>query len=151
MKNFRPLDSRETKKILTQIEEHFGIKEKFTDYAMLMDPKDKVYLVSKSFIKISSERLKINNIGVYFGRYESNQLRLSIEGTQWIKPKKNVLILDEKQISDWMKGFDIDIDNAHQGILAIKHNKDFYGCGKAGNGRLFNFVSKNRRLSVVNE
>jgi len=92
-------------------------------------------------------KLRINSLGLYFGKIEKDGLRLSIEGSQLIgnKSKKNVIKLDDNQVKEWMAGEVLEIKD-YKGFVIIKHKNDFLGCGKAKEDRILNFVPKTRRL-----
>ncbi|MDD5254189.1 MAG: hypothetical protein PHG05_03770 [Candidatus Nanoarchaeia archaeon] len=141
------LDSKEKKQLLMRISKQYGINELKLDYIFLKDQKGKIYLISNKLREFDRERLNIVSYGLYFAREES-ELRLSIEGSQLIgkNATKNIIELNEKQIKQWMQGLDIDIDSDCDGFVLIKHNKDFYGCGKYKDNKILNFISKDRRI-----
>jgi len=104
--------------------------------------------VSKKLGEINTKKLRINSIGVYFCKPEKGGIRLTIEGCQMIKPQKNVAEIDDKQLAKWMKGEDIEFMEASlKGYAAVKHGKDFFGCGFCKGGKIINYVAKGRRLA----
>ena len=117
------LNTREVKKILNWLKKHYGIKELKIDKAFLKSTKDKIYLISRKISELEAKNLRINLIGMYFAKEEKNGIRLSIEGSQIIGPEatKNVIQLDEQQISDWIKGKDIEYNARVEGFVIIKH------------------------------
>ncbi len=140
------LNNREIKKILKQLE-YFGFEGRL-NYAFLKKKDGKLYILDRKFGEIDTKNLRINNLGLYFGKEENSGIRLSIEGSQLIRPDKNVIELDEKQVKQWMHGKDIAMQTEEQGIKAIKSGKDFFGCGILKQNKLLNFVPKNRRLTT---
>ena len=143
------LSGRELKPILKVMQEQWGAKPDW-DYGWLLSTKNKIYLVSKDIGKIDTNKLRVTAIGMYFGEWKNNQLRLSIEGSQLFGPlaTKNVVQLSDAELSDWLKGIDVDKQGHWQGFVIIKHNTDFIGSGKAKDGKILNFVPKARRLLV---
>ena len=133
------------------LEKRFGFKDNL-DYVFLMNNKNKLYITNNDFGKINTEKLRINNIGMYFGEIANNEIRLSIEGSQLIgrKCSKNILELDDNYTKQWLNGIDIDIDYKEKGYILLKSKGDFLGCGKAVNSKILNFIPKNRRVNVIN-
>lgn len=154
------LNSRETKHILERLEEQYGyIYDKTTqDYVFLMNKDNRIYLVSRSVELLPYQEMKIDSLGTYIGELYKESIRLSIEGSQFVGPKskKNVIDLDKDEMLAWLKG--ADIEHADTGrdfiILRYKDSKtgyvDYLGAGKFKDGKIMNYVSKSRRLVVVN-
>src|SRR3989344_1908684 len=98
------LSNQETKEILSKLKEQFGIKEK-------------IYLFNGDFseeqIKSLEEITFIEKTGVYIGAIFSptNEIRLSIEGTQIFKKqiRKNIFEINGEQLNDWMLGRELNI------------------------------------------
>ena len=151
MNQLKILNNKEIKGILKLLKYQFGFKEKF-NYVFLMSSKNKIYLVNKNIGEIDLEKIRIDAIGLYFGELNHGELRLSIEGSQMIgkKANKNIVELDKKESELWSMGNDIDKGLDVSGFVILKHKKDFIGCGKYKEGKIFNYVPKERRLRVVN-
>ena len=151
MQKLKILNNKEIKEILGLLDYQFGFNEKL-DYVFLMSSKNKIYLVNKNIERIDLEKLRIDAIGLYFGELNREELRLSIEGSQMIgvKSNKNVVELDKKEAELWSMGNDLKKELLVHGFIILKHKKDFIGCGKYKEGRIFNYVPKERRLRVVN-
>ena len=145
------LNSKEVKKILNWLKEHYGIKELKIDKAFLKSSKDKIYLISKKIAELETKNLRINIIGMYFAREDKNGIRLTIDGSQIVgsKATKNVVELNVKQISDWVKGNDVEFEADVEGFVIRKHANDFYGVGKYKEGKILNYVPKERRIKTV--
>ena len=146
MKNFQIFNTRDVKQLLSVLKVQFSYEDKL-DYVFLLTPKDRLYAVDRDVFDFELNRLRIDTLGLYFGTYIDNKLRLSIEGSQIIGPKcnKNILELDAEEMKQWMKGIDIDKNNA-EGLYLIKHEEDFLGTGKIVKGKLYNYVPKTRRV-----
>jgi NOL1/NOP2/fmu family ribosome biogenesis protein len=153
------LNSRETKNILEKLEEQYGYNATRTEleYIMLMNKDNRIYLVSRNIERLPYDKLKIDSIGMYFGELYKESLRLSIEGSQMIGPEstKNVVELNHEQMIEWIKGVDLEFEDTGRHFVITKYTntdgrQDFLGCGKYKDGKLMNFVSKSRRLIVVN-
>lgn len=142
------LNSKKVKEIHEKLKKQFGFDKKL-DYAFLKSNKGKIYIVTKDIANVDYENLRIDSMGNYFAAEEKNEIRLSIEGSQVIGPdaKENVLELNREQFVQWFKGEDLEISNEINGFQIIKHNKDFIGTGRAGAGKLRNFIPKTRRIT----
>lgn len=139
------LPKKEINKILNKLKDYYGIKELKLDYAFLLSSKYKIYLISKDFNNIKTN-LRINGLGLYFLNI-SKGLRLSIEGSQIIgkKATKNIHKINDKELKEWLKGYDLDCKDL-QGYKLIKNKNDFYGIGLATNNEIKNFIPKYRRI-----
>jgi len=148
MQNLTILNRKQIKKILQLLNKQFGFKDDL-NYVFLQNRDGKIFFVNKSIGNLDLNKLRINSIGLYFGKLENDGLRLSIEGSQIIddQAKKNLVELNEKQVKEWIAGEDLEIKD-YSGYVLIKHKKDFLGCGKAKENRILNFVPKTRRFSL---
>lgn len=92
--------------------------------------------------------LKFARKGVHFGTLEKDGLRLSIEGSFIVGKiaKKNVLEVDDESAIKWLRGEDLEVSRGLQGYYIVKWREYFLGCGRASNGRLRNYVPKDRRI-----
>lgn len=148
--NFKILNRREIKEILSLIESQWDAKIKL-DFVFLKDRSDKIYIINKEFVALNLDKLRIQSIGLYFGTILNGELRLSIEGSQIVGPKakKNVIDMTDEQVKAWLKGEDILAENKEKVFVILKHNNDFIGTGKFREDRVLNFVPKERRLKVA--
>ena len=145
MLNLKFLNKKETRQILNKIKDRFGTTFS-EDYIFLKNSQDKIFIISRDFAKLDTEHIRLNNIGLYVARIERAGIRLTIEGSQLIKPTKNTLKITKQQQSQWLNGQELDIDKNLEGYLIVKSGKDFIGTGKAREGKLLNFIPKRRRI-----
>jgi len=82
---------------------------------------------------------------LYFLSIVKDGLRLSIDGSQLFKAKKNILELDKKGFEKWMTGEELILEKEN-GYFLIKYNDDFLGCGKSTGNKILNYVPKARRV-----
>jgi NOL1/NOP2/fmu family ribosome biogenesis protein len=149
---FRFLTKQEKEKMVKQLDEQFGIKEVHEQIARL--GKERIILfsgeVSEKEIQILDRFARIEGVGVYFAKIDekTNDIRLSIEGTQFLKNQitKNIFELNEKQAEEWMMGQDLNIATGKKGFYIIKFKEDFLGTGKISENKISNFIPKSRRL-----
>ncbi len=147
IKHLTVLNSRDVKKIYEQLEQQYGFKEKLP-YAFLKSNKDKLYIVHRDIDHIDSEDLKIDTLGLYFATQHPTELRLSMEGSQFLgaHATKNVLELTKEQTKAWFRGEDLSISPDLIGFQIVRHDLDYLGCGKASHGKLYNYLPKTRRI-----
>lgn len=150
MNQLKILNSREIKLVKEAVKNQFGC-EIVEDLVFLKNQKDRVFITNKDIAKLDLDRLKINSIGLYFGEYKHEKLRLSIEGAQFVgkSAKKNIVILKEEDAARWMKGNDISLQKKSLtlgGFVILKHGDDILGCGKYNGEKILNYVPKERRV-----
>jgi NOL1/NOP2/fmu family ribosome biogenesis protein len=161
MQNLKILNSRETKHLLEMLERQYGFDEKKSglNYIFMMNKDNRIYVVSRDASMIDFDLIKIDTLGLYFGEIYKESIRLSIEGAQIVgqHATKNVIYITKEDMLDWVKGNDLVFDDCGKDFVIVKHKnvktgkEDIMGCGKYKDGKLMNYVSKSRRLIVVNE
>lgn len=154
------LNSRDTKHIIEKLSEQYGYNyDKTTqEYVFLMNKDNRIYLVSRQIELLPYQEMKIDSIGIYIGELYKESIRLSIEGSQIIGPKadKNIIDLNRDEMIEWIKGADILHEDTGRDFIIIRYKDtetgyvDYLGAGKYKDGKIINYVSKSRRLVVVN-
>lgn len=142
-------NTRDRKELFNQLKEQFDFQVEL-DYLFFEASDDKIFLLSKDFASVDLEGLRVNNKGMYFAKRERDGLRLSIEGSQMIQAKKNLIPLNKAQAETWMKGEDILMDG-NVGFVIVQQDKDILGCGSLRNNILRNMVPKERRLHSITD
>jgi len=160
IKNLRILNSKDTKHLAEKLLEQYGYDydKKANEYVFLMNKDNRIYIVSRSIANVPYDDMKIDSVGMYFGELYKDSLRLSIEGSQMIgsQANRNVIEISKEQMLDWVKGMDIEHEDTGKDFIIIKHtdedtgNADYLGAGKYKDGKIMNYVSKSRKLVVVN-
>jgi NOL1/NOP2/fmu family ribosome biogenesis protein len=148
MQHLKILNRKEIKVILKFLKENFDMSSE-PDYVFFENPKGKIYLLSKKFADLDEKRLRINNLGLYFGKKEKDGFRLTLEGAQLIGAKKNIIEISKDQMAGWMRGEDLEAEHDSNVYVIIKHKKDILGCGKFKDGKILNSVPKERRITKV--
>ena len=142
----QPMNSKEVNNVLKQLKEQFDIDFP-KDYYFFKNNKGRIFIISKKLKDIDLDKVRVNELGLYFATEERGGIRLSIEGSQLLKnAKKNILELNEEQFLSWLKGFDIEVNDKRQGYMLVKHKNYFCGSGKLKENKLLNFVPKSRRI-----
>lgn len=149
------LNTNEKKEIQNKLKEQFGINK--ISGILLKRGQERIFLYQgdlspKEISKLDLARINLERVGVYFCKFQNNEIRLSIEGTQILKNQitKNIFELNKEQLEIWMKGNELNISTGKKGFLIIKYKEDFLGCGKASTEKITNFIPKNRRLKEKN-
>lgn len=146
------ISKQEKQEIEKKIKEQFGINE--LPFLLVKSGKEKVrgFSGSLSIHEISelARNVNIETIGIYLCKEERDGIRLSFSSTNITQIKqqigKNIIELDEKQKEEWLKGRDLFLENDFHGFVVLKYKDYFIGCGKLSNGRIANFVPKERRI-----
>ncbi len=142
-------DTKKRKKLLTQLNEQFGVSE--LPRVLFETGKEKVRGFSGDLTIDELYSLdKIANIefiGLYLFRQELIYLRIGFDEALLLKNQfsKNIVELNESQVLEWMNGKSLQISLA-KGIYVVKRNEDVFGCGISDGHNLINFVPKERRI-----
>ncbi|MDP2926351.1 MAG: hypothetical protein Q8N99_08290 [Nanoarchaeota archaeon] len=145
----KPLLNTEKKKIINQLNEQYGIKK--LPYLIILFGNEKLRLYSGNLSRIElyhlDNKVNIENVGLYFAKWEREELRLTLDGIQILKNQitKNILELVDEQTQEWMKGNDLDI-KTDKGWYILRNNNEFLGCGKSTGEKISNFIPKERRI-----
>lgn len=146
----KPLTSTDKKKIIEQLKDQFGISE--LPYLLIQFGQEKIRaysgILSKEELYYLDREIRIENIGLYFAKYENNnEIRLTLDGVQLLKNQitKNIVELNDRQANEWLMGNDLDIQT-NPGWKILKHNNELLGCGKSTGERITNFMPKERRI-----
>lgn len=159
MMNLKFLYSKEKKDILKKLE-YYGIKK--LPFLLTESGKEKIRgysgILSNEEIFELDKGVGIDLIGMYlFHNYEDN-LRLSFDAISALKDQitKNILNITDKQAEEFLKGRDILLTREEEeqikatgearGFKIISNNGDFLGTGKLAEGRITNYMPKERRL-----
>ena len=146
----RILGESEKNKVISELQERFGIKE--IPGTLVMRGKERLFLFSGGFdgkaLKRLEEKVIVERAGVYFAKIVDEQLKLSIEGVNLLQSQisKNIFEMDDKSTGDWIRGRDLNIKTGLKGFFAMKNGNDFFGVGKASENKIGNFIPKSRRL-----
>jgi len=138
------LNKKDIKKIQDSIKEQFGVDYKFKD-AVLKNNDDKIYILSNDFGNVEVKN-RINSLGLYFGRIQNGMIRLSIEGSQLVKGKNNVIEIKDSEVKSWLKGQELKTNEEAKGFVIIKNKDDYLGSGSIKDGKILNYVPKDRRI-----
>ncbi|MDD5181765.1 MAG: hypothetical protein PHC66_01180 [Candidatus Nanoarchaeia archaeon] len=148
----RILNRREVEVFEAKIENIYGAKESLREFTVLLSGKeDKIWIANKELYQIPLEKLRVNSVGLYFGRIDGGKLRLSVEGAGIIglKAEKNVVELDEAHLWDFLRGFDIELKEKvpeTKEYVLVKHKNDFLGIAKLEGNTLKNALPKSRKI-----
>ncbi len=145
----KPQTSSDKKKILQQLNEQFGIAE--IPGLVIQFGKEKLRLytgiLSKEELYHLDNVARVETIGLYFAKWEQDEIRLTLDGVQFFRDQisKNILEIDDKLADEWLKGNDLNISTS-KGWFILKNNNELLGCGKSTGEKISNFVPKERRI-----
>jgi len=145
----KPIKSTVKKKIISQLNEQFGISE--LPYLFLQFGKEKIRIFSGSLSREELQTLDLNlnieTIGLYFANQEKDGVRLTMDSLSILKPQisKNTLEITNEQKLEWFKGHELQI-KSDKAFKILKHENELIGCGKSTTEKITNFVPKERRI-----
>jgi len=143
------LNSKDLKVIRKSMEVMYGLINRL-DYVFMISKKNDIYIINNEFRTLDLDNLRANSVGIYFGEFKNNEVRLSIEGSQIVGPfaNKNILKVDSKLAKMWMYGLDIPCKEEFSGFVIIfnKDNNDYLGSGRYKENKILNHVPKGRRI-----
>ena len=150
MINIDFVSTGEKKQILKILEEEYGIS-KF-NYLIMKSGKEKLRIfsgiLSREELLSLARNINIDLIGLYFGFYKDNELRLSVDACNLLKPTKNILEINDEDENKWMRGEDlvpVNVEKIKKGFVIIKNKENFLGTGKLTETKILNFLPKERR------
>jgi NOL1/NOP2/fmu family ribosome biogenesis protein len=138
--------------------EYYGITK--LPFLLSVSGKEKIRgysgMLSIDEIRELDKELGLELIGLYLFHDYEDGIRLSFDAIYALKDEitKNIIELDDKQATEFLKGNEIvltDQDkekfkNETRGFKIIKHKEEFLGSGKLLDGRIMNYMPKERRL-----
>ncbi len=143
------IKSNEKKKILSQLNEQFGITS--LPHLLIRFGKEKIRAFSGNLsadeLRTLDKYLRIETAGIYIAKQHPEGIRLTIDGVSLFKNQitKNILEIDNKEAMEWFKGNDL-IMELDRGFKVIKNDGELIGCGKSTGEKITNFVPKERRV-----
>jgi len=143
---FKIIDKKKTQAIINYLST-YGIKfdSKFSANFMFIEQNDQIFIANKKAIEFFDIA---NAIGLYLGKLKKDSFRLSFDATQVFSNQitKNVLEINKKECNEWLFGLDIATEKDIKGYVVLKYKDDFVGSGLAKEGKILNYVPKERRL-----
>ncbi len=131
MKRVNFLNAKEAREIAKTINDQWDADFSFEDF-VVRSTKDKIYIVTRDLEKIDFQQYNIEQFGLYVAHInDRGEIRLSIEGSQIIGPKAKKNVVEIGNLAKlWMGGQDIPFKTDCNGVVIVKHNDDYLGCGK---------------------
>ncbi|MEM2173438.1 MAG: hypothetical protein QXJ34_00330 [Candidatus Pacearchaeota archaeon] len=154
---FKLLSKKEEKEIMRHLKE-YGLT--LSHGFVLLKSENKIFIAPKQSLNFLDIAMRA---GFYLGKLEAGGFRLSFDATQlFAKQAKhnmhNTLELTRDELVAWMQGKNIkDLKNLEEGkskgkggkgFVILKHGDDFLGCGLLKDGKLLNYVPKERRIKI---
>lgn len=118
--------------------------------------ESKIFILSKDFQKIENKisQIPFFSLGLYFGQLKKEgKILLSLEGAQMIgkKAKKNIAILDEKNLRNFLLGFNVfpkkEINCEIGNFILLKFQDDIVGLGEKKEKYIENLMVKTKRFN----
>lgn len=145
------IKSSEKKKILTGLEETYGIAE--LNYLLIEAGKQRLRgfsgHLSKEEIVQLADLANVEVIGMYLISRKDEDLRLNFDAGPLFRNQinKRIVQINKDQLELWIRGHDLEIP-APRGIAVIKFEDYLVGIGKSNGEKIFNYVPKERKLKT---
>ncbi|MGB9598716.1 MAG: NIP7 pre-PUA domain-containing protein [Minisyncoccales bacterium] len=148
------LKKEEVAKIEKTLQEQYRVDFSLQSFS-LFSIGNKIFLFSKDIEKIKEEILKIKifSFGLFFGQFKKNKILLSLEGAQMVgkKAKKNVVLLNENSLRNFLLGFNVldakEFRCEPDAFLLLKYRGEIVGLGQKKKNYIENLTLKTKRLS----
>lgn len=144
------LGSKERKEIGNAIKEQWGMEFPYKEYNFFKNKKGKIFISNKCPDEAALPQLRINSLGLYFGQWQPDGFRLSIEGSQIVgaHATKNIVEVNEHESEQWVHGDNITFDDASydRKLIIGKTGKIILGCAKVMDKQIHPYFSKARRV-----
>ena len=150
MNYLKIFSKKEKENIIEKLKQQFGITK--VNGIFVKKGTERLFLfqgnITQKQIHNLEQIIPIERVGIYFGKFQNSEVRLSIEGVHLLKNQitKNIFELNKEQTELWMKGNELEIQTGKKSFLIMKYKNDFLGCGKASELKIGNFIPKSRRL-----
>jgi NOL1/NOP2/fmu family ribosome biogenesis protein len=148
------LNKKEAAEIASKINEIYDSNINFDNFVVLLTGREnKIWLASRKIFEIKLENLKINSIGLYFGREDRGKFRLSVEGAQMIgkTAKKNICEIED--VWNFLRGFDVkptkEVNCNENEYVLVKYKEDILGIAKLQDGMLKSVLPKARKITSL--
>lgn len=151
--NFQVLKNSQKKNIILKLEEVYDVKlNNLLDYTFYLNHKGKIFIFNGSLDNLDLSR--INNCGIYFGTFhDDDRFRLSLEGTKFLNPKKNYVILKTETLKNYLAAEDLfeeDLEETNYDetypFLIVKLGENKLGCVSKKENSYLNYIPKSRKL-----
>lgn len=153
------LNSKAKRELVDSLKHMYGFEGEIPGHLMISG-KDKIFLMEDSDILRSSKdrELWIDRAGLKIGSMSLGGIRLNIEGAQLLGPHatQRVLEIIPEHLEAFVKGQDFLLEQEElsqvpsSGLVILKHGRDFIGSGIVKDGKLWNQLSKNRKVKNLN-
>jgi NOL1/NOP2/fmu family ribosome biogenesis protein len=138
------------KEVEELIKENYGSEISLESFNVFIRKDQKVFLASKG---LPVSLIEKSDYLLHFGTIKRNRkIQLSVEGSQLVgkTAKKNIVILDEENVSKFVEGLYAKpkelVDCSIGNFVLVKHGNDFFGSGVLREGYIEGYIPKERRI-----
>lgn len=160
MQRLNFLNSKAKREIVDSLKKSYGFEGEIPGHLMISG-KDKIFLLGENNLVRQGldQQLRVDRAGLKIGTQTLGGIRLNIEGSQIIGPhaKKNILEIIPQHFENLVKGQDLLLEDSElkqandNGLYILKSGSDFIGTGIVKDGKLWNQLSKNRKVKNLND
>ena len=147
------LTSKEKKELLNKIIAIYECNNFIENAVVALSGKEeKIWLMSREVAEFDYGNLRLNSAGIYFGRFDNEKLRMSIEGAQIVgkSAKKNLAIISQEDAQNFIRGQDLlaekEISCEEGQNVIVLSESTILGVSKYKSGSLLSVLPKNRKI-----
>ena len=151
---YTKFNNSKKKEFIEKLSQYYGADLKILEkHQFYMNERNKkLYILSCNVDSLEFKNL--SGFGLYFGTFHDNdRFRVSIEGSKYIKPTKNFVKINEKNLSSYLSGetlFKKEVEEIDWQdkcpFLIVVYEEEQLGCISPKQDQLLNYVPKSRRL-----
>jgi len=149
---FTKLKTSEVKDLIKKLSYFYDDNlDQLLNYNFYKNKIDKVYIFNGNLDEIDVS--SVNFLGLYFGTFHEERFRLSIEGSKFVKPKKNFIKLNEKSFQSYITAEnlfeeeieEISIEDNCPFLIVIYENENL-GSVSIKEKNILTYMPKSRKL-----
>lgn len=151
--SYTQIKKSQINELISKLSLYYGCNLEFLkEYHFYVNNKGKVHISKINLNELEIDR--VNSIGLYFGTYhDENRFRLSLEGTKFIKPTKNFIVLNKKSLNTYLSGENLFKEEVEKidfsdncPFLIVQYENENLGCMNIKDNMLLTYMSKTRKL-----
>lgn len=139
--------------LIDNLSNNYGYNLDFLkSYYFYVGGRGKIYISKIDTTNLKLDR--INSSGIYFGTFhDEERFRLSVEGTQFVKPIKNYVKINYETLKSYLAAENLFKDEVlelnkeeNSTFLIVIYENQNIGCVSLKENMLLNYISKSRKL-----
>ncbi|MFW6025033.1 MAG: hypothetical protein ACOCRX_01700 [Candidatus Woesearchaeota archaeon] len=141
------LNNKEKRELLNKIYYHWEVdlSKFFKDLIVNLSDKNRIYLIKRDVMKLDLNFKLKGSLGLYFGTIESDGIRLSTQGAQYLKKTPYKLDLGKNLAKKYFNKEKINVSHLkykQNPYLILTCDDLILSCDKVKKGEIINYLNK---------